>query len=206
MLRIIRTLGLASYFTVALAMAVTITLSPQQLADIAAQQGGATPAPSPTPTPAPAPVPGADTADHCAGFDRTVHLKVDWNAPARLFASVGANDIIVYEFTTGSGKSLDGNLPRVAGAEYGGGAANRIVAMSEKPCNFDAVGGAVAASQNSSAPTIPFTVQNPYPWIPGYYPDLKFNATYFVNIKVAPGSGCTTSCNMFLDLSKNGTP
>lgn len=58
----------------------------------------------------------------------------------------------------------------------------------------------------SSAVTVPFTVQNPYPWIPGYYPDLQFSRTYYVNIKVAPGSGCTTACPMFIDLSKNGTP
>ena len=52
--------------------------------------------------------------------------------------------------------------------------------------------------------TIPFTVNNSNNW--GYYPILRNNTTYYLNVKLSPGSGCTTSCDMFFDLSKNGTP
>lgn len=207
-----RFIAFALYLFVTSAIAVTLTLTPQQLADIAAQQGGApapTPTPTPVPTPTPPPTPGGDTADHCTGFARTVHMRADWANPTRMltasYGGVGANDIIVFEFTTGNGASQANNLPRVAGAEWGSGAANRIYNLSTKPCDFGPPYMAFSShGGESSAVTVPFTVLTSDPW--GFYPVLATSTTYYLNVKVAPGSGCTTACDMFFDLSKNGTP
>lgn len=143
----------------------------------------------------------------CPGFTKTLVMVVDWNNPTRLltvnYGGFNANDIVVYQFTTGGGSSIDNNLPRVAGAEYSAGAANRIAAMSDKPCDFVGL-PFFAATVTSSAITIPFTVNNPNNY--GFYPILNNHSTYFINVKNAPDSGCVTACNMFFDLSRNGSP
>lgn len=135
-------------------------------------------------------------------------MVVNWANPTRLYTSdyggFDANDIVVYTFTTGSGASIPNNLPWVRGAEYGSGAANRNWNLSETKCSFDPPYLAFASHGESSAPNVPFTVVTPDQF--GFYPVLKYNTTYYLNVKNAPGSGCVTACNMFFDLSKNGTP
>ena len=142
----------------------------------------------------------------CAGFARTINLAMDWAAPTRLLSGdFGPNDIVVVSFTTDGGSSQSNNLPRISGAEYAGPAANRIAALSTTACSFVPVDSSWASSTTSSGPTIPFTVNNPYSF-PGYYSNLLNNRTYYFNVKMAPASGCSVSCPMAFDLTKNGTP
>lgn len=143
----------------------------------------------------------------CPGFGKTLLMVENWANPVRLYTQdyggFNSNDILVVQFTTGNGQSQTGNLPRLAGAEWQSGAADRVWALSATPCSFTPL-PYFAASGTSSAVTVPFTVINPNNF--GYYPILQGNTTYYLNIKNAAGSGCTSTCNMFMDLVKNGTP
>ncbi len=156
----------------------------------------------PGPGPCTVPPPG-----ECPGFAHTLNIPINWSAPQRMltanYGNFGQFDIVVASFTTGSGQSQTNNLPRLAAAEYGGGAANREAALSETACSFTPVDSAYYSYQVSSAPTIPFTFNNPYIY-PGLYSNLKSNTTYYLNIKNVAGSGCGTNCPMFIDLNKNG--
>lgn len=215
----------AAYLTSAIALAVTITLTPSQLGDIAAQQGGSPPVTPPvTPPqqvtcsdgsvhpagyvcPVAPPTNDPEVTHVCPGYAKTIWMAANWAAPTRMltgsYGGMGANDIVVYRFTTAGPSPSSNNFPRIAGAEYGGGGANRVFNLSEKPCDFDPPYLAFA-SHGEGTPTVPFLVVTPDPW--GFYPVLQGNKTYYLNVKAAAGSGCTTSCDMFFDLSKNGTP
>lgn len=147
------------------------------------------------------------TGNTCPGYAKTIWMEADWYAPVRMltanYGGMAANDIVVYTFTTGNGASQSNNLPRIAGGEYGGGGGNRDFNLSETACKFDEPWLAYAA-HGTGLPSVPFTVVTPDPY--GFYPVLKFNTRYYLNVRNSPGNGCTTSCNMFFDLSKNGTP
>lgn len=186
---------------------VVITLTTAQVASVIQQanatggnSGGPIVLPPPPPLP-PAPIPPGGNF---------VRATADWNAPTRLHLSFGLADVLCVKFHTGNLRSDTNNLSRIACAEDGGGAADMIACLSYQEGDFlHPIGGAVQASQGgsggASAPTIPFTVANPYIIFPGYYPDLTKNTDVFFNLKNYPGNGVTGSRNVFVDLSINGT-
>lgn len=142
----------------------------------------------------------------CPGFTYTRVLPVNWAAPVRMltsaFGGFGASDIVVVQFTTGDSAST-GNLLKITGAEYQGPPIQRTAALSDIPCDF--TGGSLKAwwgstTTGSTSVTVPFTIENPNNY--GYYPILQRNTTYYLNVKQAPSSGCTASCDMFFELIK----
>ncbi len=151
---------------------------------------------------------GSGFTGSCSGFSNTRVLVENWANPVRLktadYGGFGPNDIIVVQITTGSATS-GSNLLRISGAEWQDAPYNRIAALSDMACDF--TGNSLAqywgtTSTNSTSVTVPFTVNNPNNF--GFYPILNTNKTYYLNIKMAPNSGCTSTCNMFIDLSKFG--
>ena len=148
---------------------------------------------------------GGSWTGTCPGFDNTRVMPINWAAPVRMLTSAyggfGANDIVVLTFTTGNTPSTI-NLLKVAGAEYQGPPTQRNAAISDKPCDF--TGGSLASywgstTSNTTSVTFPFTVDNPNN-AGGFYPILHVNTQYFVNVKMAPSSGCVGSCDMFFEL------
>lgn len=115
----------------------------------------------------------------------------------------GLNDLVAIKFTTGTGPSVTNNKPRIAGAEYGGSAVNRIYALSTTVGDFVGL-PYFQAKGESSAVTVPFTVDNTNNDV--YYPILLPNTVYYLNVKIAPGSGATGDAPMYFELSPNGCP
>ncbi len=146
----------------------------------------------------------------CPGFTNTRLLVENWAAPARLFTrdygGFGADDIVVVQITTGTQAST-GNTLRIAAAEWQDPGSQRIAALSDKPCDFVGLPGLGSTVPGNLSPTINFTVVTPYAPFPGYYPILGIpNKTYYFNIKNTPGQCNTPTCNIAVDLVKNGNP
>lgn len=141
----------------------------------------------------------------CAGFNKTVVIKIDWNSGSdqRLFTSTegafGPNDAVVVEFTPGSIPTPNNNLARISAGEYGTNPSTRIATLSATPCDWSAQ-STYGASSSGTSVTVPFTVANPNNY--GYYPILNSNTAYFFNIKNDANSGCTASgaCDIFVEL------
>jgi hypothetical protein len=135
-------------------------------------------------------------------------LNMNWANPARMYTSsvsgFGPNDIVVVAFTTGSVASPNNSLPRLVAAEYQSPPSTRIANLSATPCDFGAQ-LTQGATTSGTTVTVPFTVANSNNY--GYYPILNTNTTYYLNIKNAPSSSCTSSggdCDMAIDLNKPG--
>jgi hypothetical protein len=139
----------------------------------------------------------------CSGFDNTRVMVMNWANPTRLLTSsyggFGANDAVVVQFTTGSVAS--NTLVTLAAAEYGSTPSYRIATLSTTPCDFSRQPDWGANSEGNSV-SLPFVVisGNTY----GFYPKLKGNTTYYVNIKNGPNANCAANanCNMLIELSK----
>lgn len=146
----------------------------------------------------------ASWAGTCSGYTKTVLLDIDWNAPARLFTTSGggfdANDIVVVRFTTGSIASSN-NLPHLVAVEYGASPFPRTAYLSGTPCALTNLFGVPGAG-----PMVGNSITSLFAIAPGfgfsYYPILQKNTTYYLNMVNNGGSGCTTGCNMSVDLLK----
>lgn len=142
----------------------------------------------------------------CPGFDNTIILTANWASPTRLYTGhMGANDIAIVQFTTGSGSSSS-SLPFIAGAEYNSPPSSRLGTLSASPCDFTTQTAAGANIGPSTSITARFAVGSGTGY--GYYPVLNTSTTYYLNVKNVANSTCASSgeCGMFFDLVKNGTP
>lgn len=143
----------------------------------------------------------------CPGFTKTIVMAMDWANPTRLYTSqngnFGPNDALVVTFTTGNGTSAQNSLPRIVVAEYQSSPSTRIAVLSATPCDWSAQ-DTQGATTSGTTVTIPFTVNNSFNY--AYYPILKLNTTYYLNLKNAPSSSCTASgaCDVAVDLNKPG--
>ncbi len=136
----------------------------------------------------------------CPGFDNTIILTQTWASPTRQFASMGPNDIVIVQFTTGN-VATTGSLVRIAAGEYNSPPSSRIAALSATPCDF--VGLPNSAGEGNS-PTFSFAISPGSGF--GFYPAVAKNTTYYMNVKNSLNSTCRASgvCNMFSDLLKPG--
>ncbi len=149
---------------------------------------------------------GSGFSGSCPGFGNTIVMNMNWANPARLFTSsygaFGPNDVIVVVFTTGNVASPNNSLPRLVAAEYQSPPSTRIAVLSTTACDFSAQ-LTQGATTSGTTVTVPFTVANSNNY--GFYPILNTNTTYYLNIKNAPSSSCTSSggdCDMAVDLNK----
>lgn len=162
--------------------------------------GSVTPTPPTPPTPTPPNPPGIIS---CTGFTNTVVVDLNWATPTRMYSSMGASTAVVVRFTTGSVSSTT-SLPRVAGAEYNSPPSTRIARLSTTPCDFSTQPVAGANMEGNSITSV-FAIS------PGsgfnYYPVLRTNTTYYLNVKNADDPTCASGpgvCDMFWDLIKGG--
>ncbi len=147
---------------------------------------------------------GGSWGGTCAGFATTIVLVENWANPQRMFSGpFGENDIMVVQFTTGSQQSLPNTLIRLAAAEYQGPPTLRTAALSDKPCDLGGLPFAGAFITNQTTVTFNFTIDVSFPPFPGFYPVLKRNTTYYMNLRNVPGQ-CSGDCSMAVDLVKNG--
>lgn len=143
----------------------------------------------------------------CPGFTKTIVMAMNWANPERMYTAqnggFGQNDALVVTFTTGSATSAQNSLPRVVAAEYQSSPSTRIAVLSATPCDWSAQ-DTQGATTSGTTVTIPFTVNNSFNY--AYYPILKLNTTYYLNLKNAPSSSCTDSgvCDVAVDLNKPG--
>ncbi len=131
---------------------------------------------------------------------------MDWNSPARLFTSAhggfDATDIVVVRFTTGSIASSN-NLPHLVAVEYGASPYSRTAYLSGTPCALtNGFGAPGAGPMVGNSITSLFAIAPGFGF--GYYPITQKNTTYFLNMVNNGGSGCTTACDMSVDLLKGG--
>ncbi len=118
----------------------------------------------------------------------------------------GNNRVIVpglpvsLSFTTGN-TSSGASLPFVSGAEYGSAPSPMYAVLSETAGDFDhPVGGPMGTIGSVSGPSNSITLRFALgTGTNGYYPTLKLNTTYYVNVRDAEG----TAGQRFFDLSVN---
>jgi hypothetical protein len=116
----------------------------------------------------------------------------------------GPNDAVVFRFTTTAGPSITNNLPRIVGAEWIDPLYVRTAVLSEKSCDWNPQQYAGSTTTGTSL-TMPFTVNNASNG--GFYPILKSNTTYYLNVKNQPNNGCVAAhCDMFFDMYNANTP
>jgi hypothetical protein len=166
----------------------TIVLQPGDTLTVLGGQGTPPPVviPPPVVTPPPVIVPG-----------NVKLLQWDWTHPQRQYSEsvggFGPDDIIAVQFTTGSVPTV-GSLPRATGAEYRGPPLPRDACFSLLPGDFahpisGPFGGGVLVGQSI---TLVFALQT----ADMYYPTLKLNTTYYLNVRNRDGQ----SGDMFFDL------
>lgn len=140
----------------------------------------------------------------CPGFTNTVIVTMNWASPTRQYATLGANDMAIVQFTTGN-VSTTTSLVRIAGAEYNSSPSSRIATLSTTQCDFSTQ-SAPGANMIGNSITASFAIGTGTGY--GYYPVLSTNTTYYLNVKNSPNSTCATTtsgvCNMFFDLLKPG--
>lgn len=154
----------------------------------------------------------------CSGFDATHVIVMDWANPQRKFTAdfggFNANDALVVQFTTGSVKSDDPKFsgrtfyPYVSIGEYVDGGGPRQATLSATACDFStqlATGANVGLADNPISVIINFVVGSGETY-GGYYPTLKPNTTYYVNVKnkKVDGNYACRSCNVSVDLQNTG--
>lgn len=149
-------------------------------------------------TPPPVVVP-PPVVTSCAGFTQTIALSMDWNAPSTLFSGgMGANDVVVVQFTTGATVNPN-QYGNIVAAEYQSQPSARVFALSTSRCDFTTSLAAGAAGTSNTA-TANFSVGSNA----GYYPALQPSTTYYFNVKNAEGSTCASLgvCNLYVQLHK----
>ena len=169
-----------------------------QSAPMLAQQPSGTTLPAIAPPPASGPI-------SCAGFANTRVLELDWKAPSRLYTAksggFGLMDALVVKFTTGS-VSSNNDLPHITvAAEYTAAPSSRTAVLSATPCDFSRQADP-GANMNGNTVTAIFALGSGSG--SDYYPVLKTNTTYYLNIRNDPGSNCVAGapCDMSIDLIK----
>lgn len=159
--------------------------------------------PNPAGTACVTPTPPSNLSSAACGVTGQVYTQtMPWPTPSRLYQTMGADDAIVIQFTTGS-TSSSGSLPRIAAGEYGSPPSPRLATLSPKQCDFGPQPTVGAAGEGNSV-TMVFALGTGSGF--GYYPVLALNTTYYLNVKNSPSSTCRTngSCDMFVDLVKPG--
>jgi len=137
----------------------------------------------------------------CPGFANTEVLALNWNTAGntRGFSkSFGNNSALVVQFTTGS--TFGGGWVSVA--EYVDQKAERTAVLSDKPCDFGLQPTWGATPGSSIGVTVYFDVGGNNS---GYYPGLRANTTYYLNVKNTSAFGassCSSSCNVVVELAK----
>ena len=131
----------------------------------------------------------------------TVPITMDWNTSGLHTISLGVNDTGVISFTPTS--NSNGIYVKVSGTESGSVASTRYATLSTQACDFRTSGTGLLGASYASSYQFYFSVgpNNSF----GYYPALTVGQPYFINIQTVPGN-CSNSCNMFLELNKNGAP
>lgn len=190
----------------ALAWSASIAIDPAQLTLTPAEcvtVCKAAPDPPVPPSPGPIPPPGWNGV--CAGFPRTVHMPLNFNAPSRMLTSqwgdFGINDVLVVSFTTGGVQSVQ--PLRLTGAEYQAAPNFRDWTVSKQACDFGPQPYGMS-SQGTQSITFVFAIGAATSmWVPALQPAT----TYFMNVRNSAGTSCPGSvCNMFFDLLKSGYP
>lgn len=193
------------------AHAATVQLAPGDYATCAvapacAPPGTTPPEVPPVIPPAPPITPPAGWSGTCPGFEHTIIIPLDWSAPMRLlstnYGGFRLGDIAVITFTTGAVSSSN-NLPHITVVEYGDSPSQRVATLSATPCFF-ATNQATPGFGVGNTITSVFAVGSGSGF--GFYPVLKTNTTYYLNIKNNPNGGCVASgtCDVSVDLIKAG--
>lgn len=184
---------------------VTITLTPEQVASVIAQQGGVVITPTgPTISPPPPPPPPPNPYPSIPGFVNTRWITIAWGDYNRKYSKDAGglceNDCLIIKFTVPADAVL-GSVHNISGAEWIDLGEPRLGCLSLTPGDFSGSLGYGSQSEGTSfgvlfviGPKKPFSLKST--GMPGIMP----GQTAYFNLKQRDVGENDRSCNVFVSL------
>jgi hypothetical protein len=124
-------------------------------------------------------------------------VPVIFKSSEPVYADIGANEIVAFQFTTGSVASPAGNMPHITAQEHDSINPGRKACLSYEPGDLvNACNNAMFAKTTEPAKgtiTMPFSVQTAASW---GYPTIGFNQVVYLNLQDTSGTASQVRVTM----------